>query len=78
MLSFKLIGLDYEVWCDIIFLDNGVDFWNTFEKEILENPCKFLIVSSTLGNQREGVLKELAVTLIIIVSKSPETSGNAR
>lgn len=60
-LSLKLIGLGYEVWCDILFLDKGVDFWSTIEKEIRENTCKFLIVSSTAGNQREGVLKELAV-----------------
>ncbi len=60
-LSLKLIGLGYDVWCDILFLDKGVDFWSNIEKEIRENTCKFLIVSSTLGNQREGVLKELAV-----------------
>ena len=60
-LSLKLIGLGYVVWCDILFLDKGVDLWSNIEKEIRENTCKFLIVSSTLGNQREGVLKELAV-----------------
>jgi len=60
-LSLKLIGLGYEVWCDILFLDKGVDFWSSIEKEIRENTCKFLIVSSTAGNQRGGVLKELAV-----------------
>jgi hypothetical protein len=60
-LALKLIGLGYEVWCDILFLDKGVDFWSSIEKEIRENTCKFLIVSSTVGNQREGVQKELAV-----------------
>ena len=25
-LSLKLIGLGYVVWCDILFLDKGVDF----------------------------------------------------
>lgn len=60
-LSLKLIGLGYEVWCDILFLDKGVDFWSNIEKELRENTYKFLIVSSTAGNQREGVLKELAV-----------------
>ena len=60
-LSLKLIGLGYDVWCDILFLDKGVDFWSNIEKEIRENTSKFLIVSSTAGNQREGVLKELAV-----------------
>jgi hypothetical protein len=60
-LALKLIGLGYEVWCDILFLDKGEDFWSKIEKEIRENSCKFLIVSSTYSNQREGVLKELAV-----------------
>lgn len=63
-LSPKLIGLGYEVWCDILFLDEGVDFWSNIEKEILENICKFLIGSSTAGNQREGVLKELAAAKV--------------
>ncbi|RIV51352.1 TIR domain-containing protein [Flagellimonas taeanensis] len=60
-LALKLIGLGYEVWCDILFLDKGADFWSNIEKEIRENTCKFLIVSSSYSNQREGVLKELAV-----------------
>lgn len=60
-LSLKLIGLGYEVWCDVFFLDKGIDFWNTIENEIRENSIKFLIVSSQAGNQRDGVLKELAV-----------------
>jgi len=60
-LALKLIGLGYEVWCDILFLNKGADFWKDIEKEIRENTCKFLIVSSSYSNQREGVLKELAV-----------------
>ena len=60
-LALKLIGLGYEVWCDILFLDKGVDFWSNIEKVIREDTIKFLIVSSTFSNQREGVLKELAV-----------------
>lgn len=60
-LSLKLIALGYDVWCDILYLDKGVDFWRRIEKEIRENTCKFLLVSSRHSNQREGVLKELAV-----------------
>ncbi len=60
-LSLKLIGLGYDVWCDILELQKGVDFWSSIEKEIRENTCKFLIVLSEISNQREGVLKELAV-----------------
>ncbi len=60
-LALKLISLGYEVWCDILELPKGVDFWSNIEKEIRENSCKFLIVLSAVSNQREGVLKELAV-----------------
>lgn len=60
-LALKLIGLGYDVWCDILFLDKGADFWFRIEKEIRENSYKFLVVSSSYSNQREGVLKELAV-----------------
>jgi len=28
-LSLKLIGMGYEVWCDILKLDKGVDFWSS-------------------------------------------------
>jgi hypothetical protein len=27
-LALKLIGLGYDIWCDILFLDKGVDFWS--------------------------------------------------
>lgn len=60
-LALKLISLGYEVWCDILFLDKGSDFWNQIENEIRNNALKFLIVSSKAGNNREGVLNELAV-----------------
>ena len=60
-LALKLIGLGYEVWCDIFFLEKGIDFWSKIEKEIREHTYKFLIVSSACSNQREGVLKELTV-----------------
>ena len=26
-LALKLIALGYEVWCDVLFLDKGADFW---------------------------------------------------
>ena len=60
-LSLKLIGLGFEVWCDIFELQKGVDFWNIIEQEIRENTCKFLVVLSNTSNQLDGVLKELAV-----------------
>jgi len=60
-LSLKLISLGYIVWCDILFLDKGVDFWKTIEYEIRTNTCRFLIVLSETSNEREGVLNEIAV-----------------
>lgn len=60
-LALKLIGLGYEVWCDVLFLNKGADFWKDIEKEIRDNTCKLLFVLSSNSNQREGVLKELAV-----------------
>jgi hypothetical protein len=60
-LSLKLIALGYKVWCDILFLDKGVDFWKSIEKEIRNNTCRFLVVLSQTSNQSDGVLQELAV-----------------
>ena len=42
-LSLKLVGLGYEVWCDVLFLDKGADFWKIIEKEIRENAIKLLL-----------------------------------
>jgi len=72
-LALKLIGLGYEVWCDILFLDKGADFWSNIEKELRESTCKFLIVSSAFSNQREGVLKELAVATKVKKQINDET-----
>jgi hypothetical protein len=65
--------MGYEVWCDILKLDKGVDFWSSIEKEIRDNTCKFLIVSSTHSNQRDGVLKELAVAAKVKKQLEDET-----
>lgn len=60
-LSLKLIGLGYEVWCDVLFLDKGADFWKIIDKEIRENAIKFLLVTSEIATKRDGVLKEITV-----------------
>lgn len=60
-LALKLISLGYDVWCDVLFLEKGIDFWSSIESEIRENAIKFLLISSSHSNQRQGVLKELAV-----------------
>lgn len=62
-LALKLISLGYEVWCDILELDKGVDFWETIEKEIRDNAIKFLVVLSEKSNSREGVLNEVATAI---------------
>jgi len=60
-LALKLIGLGYNVWCDILFLDKGVDTWRDIEPEIRENSCRFLVVLSKNSNHSDGVLKEISV-----------------
>jgi hypothetical protein len=60
-LALKLISLGHEVWCDVLFLDKGADFWKSIDDEIRNHAIKFLIVSTSISVQREGVLKELAV-----------------
>lgn len=62
-LALKLIGLGYDVWCDILELKKGVDFWKSIEHEIRENTCKFLIILSKTSNTREGVLNEIATAV---------------
>lgn len=60
-LALKLITLGYEVWCDVFYLDKGVDFWMTIEREIRENTIQFFVVMSSVSNNRIGVLKEITV-----------------
>jgi len=72
-LSLKLIALGYEVWCDLLYLKKGTDFWSSIETEIRENTFKFLIVQSEISNKREGVLKELAVAAKVKKQLQDET-----
>jgi hypothetical protein len=60
-LALKLIGLGYNVWCDILSLNKGVDTWRDIEPEIRENSCRLLVVLSKISNQSDGVLKEISV-----------------
>lgn len=60
-LALKLITLGYNVWCDVFFLEKGVDFWKTIESEIRDNTIQFFVVMSVISNRREGVLKEITV-----------------
>src|SRR5690554_5773199 len=60
-LSLQLVGLGYKVWSDVLKLKGGEDWWKVIENEIRENSIKFILVLSSLSNQKDGVLKELAV-----------------
>lgn len=60
-LSLQLIGLGYDVWCDVINLKGGEDFWTEIDRVIRDHTVKFLYVLSQKSNNREGTLKELTV-----------------
>ncbi len=72
-LSLKLIALGYDVWCDLLYLEKGADFWNSIETEIRDNTYKFLIVQTVISNKRDGVLKELAVATKVKKQLKDET-----
>src|SRR5690606_32622533 len=65
-LALKLIALGYEVWCDVLFLDKGADFWKVIDKEIREGAIKFLLATSEIANIPRGLdatlLKEQAAS----------------
>lgn len=60
-LSLQLINHGYTVWCDVINLKGGEDFWEEIENEIRENSIKFLFVASVNSNRKPNVMKELSV-----------------
>lgn len=60
-LSLQLINHGYTVWCDVINLKGGEDFWDEIENEIRENSVKFLFVASENSNRKPNVRKELSV-----------------
>jgi hypothetical protein len=53
------------VWCDILTLEKGVDFWKDIEYQIRNNSCRFLYVLSSISNERQGVLNELAIAISV-------------
>jgi len=71
-LSLQLIGLGYEVWCDVLRLKGGEDFWAEIENEIRNSSIKFLYILSRTSNNREGTLKELTVAQKTKKSLNPE------
>ena len=71
-LSLQLIGLGYEVWCDVLRLKGGEDFWIEIESEIRNKSAKFLYILSGVSNYRDGTLKELTVAQKTKKSLNPQ------
>lgn len=59
-LSLQLIREGYSVWCDLIKLKGGEDFWKNIQAAIRERTIKFLYVHSRESNEKDGPLLELA------------------
>lgn len=60
-LSLQLIRMGYPVWCDVLKLIGGEDFWRDIETSIRQKAIKFIFVLSRSSNVKEGTLQELAV-----------------
>lgn len=60
-LSLRLTREGYRVWCDIVRLRGGDDFWRDIETAIRQHTRKFIFVTSRASNQKQGTLQELAV-----------------
>lgn len=60
-LTLRLIREGYRVWCDVVRLRGGVDFWKDIEAAIRHRTRKFVFVTSRASNNKQGVLQELAV-----------------
>jgi hypothetical protein len=60
-LTLRLAREGYKVWCDVVKLSGGDDFWRDIENAIRQNTRKFIFVTSRASNQKQGTLQELAV-----------------
>lgn len=60
-LALRLMAIGYDVWCDLLKLSKGGDFWSEIEAQLRTKTCKFLLVQSRASNSADGVLKEIAV-----------------
>jgi len=60
-LSLRLTREGYRVWCDVVRLRGGDDFWKDVEAAIRNHTRKFIFVTSRVSNQKQGTLQELAV-----------------
>ena len=60
-LTLRLTREGYRVWCDVVKLMGGDDFWNDVEKAIRQHTRRFIFATSRASNQKPGTLQELAV-----------------
>ncbi|MBX3323932.1 MAG: toll/interleukin-1 receptor domain-containing protein [Phycisphaeraceae bacterium] len=60
-LTLRLTREGYRVWCDVVKLRGGDDFWKNIEAAIRLRTRRFIFVTSRISNQKPGALKELAV-----------------
>jgi len=60
-LTLRLTREGYRVWCDVVKLMGGDDFWKDVEKAIRHHTRRFIFVTSKVSNQKLGTLQELAV-----------------
>ena len=60
-LSLRLTREGYRVWCDVVRLRGGDDFWRDIETAIRLHTRKFIFVTSHASNRKQGTLQELAV-----------------
>lgn len=60
-LCLRLVSAGYPVWCDIVRLKGGEDFWNDIELAIRDRTIKFIYVLSKTSNDKQGPRQELQV-----------------
>lgn len=60
-LTLRLTREGYRVWCDVVKLMGGDDFWKDVENAIRQHTRRFIFVTSRASNQKPGTLQELAV-----------------
>lgn len=64
-LTLRLTREGYRVWCDVVKLRGGRDFWRDIEAAIRLHTRRFIFVTSRVSNQKQGVLQELAVATAV-------------
>ena len=61
-LALQLANHGYKVWCDLVQLVGGEDFWKDIEEALRTRTAKHIYVLSSTSNKASGCLNELAVS----------------